>query len=111
MIIDNINKLELHDCPIDSLNIDFSNKKINLSIDVFNEKKKNYDKANLSFLEIEDLSIEVLNIDNLSDIDIDYHEVFEKNNKYFIKFILRLGFGKSTAKISFAFKDFSKSNE
>ena len=98
-----LNNLELHDREIDSLFIDFANKKIEIIINTAEE-----DILHLIFWGIKNIEMPGFNIEDCELMEVYSHTVDAAYDGYYrIIFTLLLGFGKPCAFLQFLFQSCS----
>lgn len=102
MSIEHLKGLDLHDCPVHSIDFDFTEMTIKIKVDIFNESKDDYDFLELYFYGVSRISMDMSEL-NPIDIEISSYEVSETENNRHIQFILLEGPGQPDIKLSFEF--------
>jgi hypothetical protein len=100
MLTAQLNNLELHDSEINSLLIDFVNKKIEIGVATTGDKS-----LHISFLGVKNTEMAGFTIEDYGLVEIYSHTVdAEEEGCYRITFTLLLGFGKPCAFLQFSFQ-------
>jgi hypothetical protein len=104
MTIQELKNLEMHDLGIECFQVDFTDKKISLTLAFYNEEKEDYDYREIVFTGVEGLVIDMPELQALDDNEIYSHEVvMEEGRKPRISFLLLCGFSRPSANLIFLF--------
>ena len=110
--IEFLEKIQLHDCTLLQICIEFVDKTIQFKINIYDDLKDDHVHTTLKFFQVSKLAISELEawMDEDSHVEI-YKNKFTKDVEYTMYFELLLGFGKPDARIQFCFKDYEVSGD
>lgn len=100
-MIEKIKELDLHDSPVNKININFAEDKIQLELASFIEEKENYSEISLIFHNV--VNIKLPTTDNLTVESLYDIKIIDKINKYYATIVFLLGFGRPSYSIEFEF--------
>jgi len=94
--------LKLHDCSVEKMHLNFSNNEIIIEFGIYNDEKSDYDYFEITFYKVAIISLEKLEVNDASSIEVHSCEINEYITPISIKFVFLLGFSKPSSELSFS---------